>query len=46
MFFFLIFIKDAGCQYIGPISQSAIAAAIAAQASEITTQPSSTQATG
>ena len=44
--FFLIFIKDMGCEYIGPLSQTAIANIIAAQYSETTTQPSSTFPTG
>jgi hypothetical protein len=44
--FFLIFIKDAGCQYIGPLSHAAIANIIAAQASETTTLPSSTWPSG
>jgi hypothetical protein len=38
--------EEAGCQYIGPLSQSQIATIIAAQSSVTTTQPSSTQATG
>jgi hypothetical protein len=46
MSFFLIFIKGAGCQYIGPLSLSAINTILAAQSSVTTTQPSSTQATG
>jgi hypothetical protein len=36
----------AGCQYIGPLSQTAIAAALAAQSSETTTQPTTSAAYG
>jgi len=36
----------AGCQYIGPLSQASIAAILASQATQTTTQPSSTLASG
>jgi hypothetical protein len=37
---------NAGCQYIGPISQSNIAAAVAAQSTETTTAPATTAMVG
>jgi len=38
-----MFIKAAGCNYVAPLSQTSIAAIIAAQYTETTTAPSSTQ---